>query len=367
MPEPPPTPAFLRFSILPLERYVIFAALLMIVILKPKTSKEQVEEVAQEVQKLGYTPHPIYGELQTVIAAIGDERTHHTLESLAAFPQVERVLPVQKRYKLVSRESKSEETVIDVDGIKIGGGNFVIMAGPCSVESEEQLISTAKAVRARGAKILRGGAYKPRTSPYEFQGLGREGLRILAAAKQETGLKIITEVLSERDVEHVCEFADILQVGARNAQNFQLLIECAKSRKPVLLKRGMSERIEEWLLAAEYILSNGNPNVLLCERGIRTFETYTRNTLDLAAVAVAKKESHLPVIVDPSQGCGRADLVPMLCRGAVAIGADGLLIEVHPFPAEALSDGQQQVDFEMFSRLISELEPFLNATKRKLV
>jgi 3-deoxy-7-phosphoheptulonate synthase len=346
---------------------MIFAPLLMIVILKSKTSKEQVEEVAQEVQKLGYSPHVIYGELQTVIAAIGDERTHHTLESLAVFPQVERVLPVQKRYKLVSRESKSEETVVNVDGVPIGGGHFVVMAGPCSVESEEQLISTARAVKARGAKILRGGAYKPRTSPYEFQGLGREGLRILAAAKQETGLKIITEVLSERDVEHVCESADILQVGARNAQNFQLLIECAKSRKTVLLKRGMSERIEEWLLAAEYILSNGNPNVLLCERGIRTFETYTRNTLDLAAVAIAKRESHLPVIVDPSQGCGRADLVPILCRGAVAVGADGLLIEVHPHPAEALSDGQQQVDFEVFSRLISELQPFLNATKQKLV
>lgn len=339
----------------------------MIVILKPNTPKDQIDEVVQEVEKLGYTPRPIYGELQTVIAAIGDERTHHTLESLSVFPQVERVLPVQKRYKLVSRESKAEDTVVDVDGIRIGGENFVVMAGPCSVESEEQLMSTAKAVKARGAKILRGGAYKPRTSPYEFQGLGREGLRILAAAKKETGLKIITEVLSERDVEHVSEFADVLQVGARNAQNFQLLIECAKSRKPTLLKRGMSERIEEWLLAAEYILSNGNPNVLLCERGIRTFETYTRNTLDLAAVAIAKRETHLPVIVDPSQGCGRADLVPILCRGAVAVGADGLLIEVHPFPAEALSDGQQQVDFNVFSRLIYELQPFLNATSRKLV
>jgi 3-deoxy-7-phosphoheptulonate synthase len=205
----------------------------MIVILKPSTSKEQIEEVAREVQKLGYRPHPIYGELQTVIAAIGDERTHHTLESLSVFPQVERVLPVQKRYKLVSRESKPEDNVIHVDWIEIGPQNFVVMAGPCSVESEEQLISTAKAVKARGANILRGGAYKPRTSPYEFQGLGREGLRILATAKKETGLKIITEVLSERDVEHVCEFADILQVGARNAQNFQLLIECARSKKPV--------------------------------------------------------------------------------------------------------------------------------------
>ena len=339
----------------------------MIVILKPNTPKEQIDEVVQEVQKLGYSPHPIYGELQTVIAAIGDERTHHTLESLSVFPQVERVLPVQKRYKLVSRESRSGETVVDVDGIMIGAENFVVMAGPCSVESEEQLMSTAKAVKARGATILRGGAYKPRTSPYEFQGLGREGLRILAAAKKETGLKIVTEVLSERDVDHVCDIADILQVGARNAQNFQLLIECAKSRKPVLLKRGMSERIEEWLLAAEYLLANGNPNVLLCERGIRTFETYTRNTLDLAAVAIAKRETHLPVIVDPSQGCGRADLVPILCRGAVAVGADGLLIEVHPFPAEALSDGQQQVDFDVFSRLISQLQPYLNASGRKLV
>jgi 3-deoxy-7-phosphoheptulonate synthase len=352
---------------LPLDRDMIIAPLPMIVILKPNTPKEKVDEVVQEVQKLGYSPHPIYGELQTVIAAIGDERTHHTLESLSVFPQVERVLPVQKRYKLVSRESKSEETVVDVDGIMIGTENFVVMAGPCSVESEEQLMLTAKAVKARGATILRGGAYKPRTSPYEFQGLGREGLRILAAAKKETGLKIVTEVLSERDVEHVCEIADILQVGARNAQNFQLLIECAKSRKPVLLKRGMSERIEEWLLAAEYILANGNPNVLLCERGIRTFETYTRNTLDLAAVAIAKRETHLPVIVDPSQGCGRADLVPILCRGAVAVGADGLLIEVHPFPAEALSDGQQQVDFDVFSQLISQLQPFLNASGRKLV
>jgi 3-deoxy-7-phosphoheptulonate synthase len=339
----------------------------MIVILRPNTSNDQLQEVLQEVQKLGYTPHPIHGELQTVVAAIGDERTHHTLESLTVLPQVERVLPVQKRYKLVSRESKPEDTVVNVDGVRIGGDYFVLMAGPCSVESEEQLMSTARAVKASGAKILRGGAYKPRTSPYEFQGLGREGLRILAAAKKETGLKIITEVLSERDVEHVCETADVLQVGARNAQNFQLLIECAKSRKPVLLKRGMSERIEEWLLAAEYILMNGNPNVLLCERGIRTFETYTRNTLDLAAVAIAKKESHLPVVVDPSQGCGRADLVKVLCRGAVAVGANGLLIEVHPRPAEALSDGQQQVDFGVFSELISELQPFLNAIKQNFV
>ena len=338
----------------------------MIVILKPKTPKDQIQQVIDEVAKLGYKPHPIYGELQTVVAAIGDERTHHTLESLIVLPQVERVMPVQKRYKLASRESQDGDTVVDVDGVRIGNGHFVLMAGPCSVESEEQLLSTARAVKARGAQILRGGAYKPRTSPYEFQGLGKEGLRLLDLARRETGLKIITEVLSERDVELVGDTADILQIGARNAQNYQLLIECARSRKPVLLKRGMSERIEEWLLAAEYLLANGNPNVLLCERGIRTFETYTRNTLDLAAVAIAKKESHLPVIVDPSQGCGRSDLVRILCRGAIAMGADGLLIEVHPHPAEALSDGQQQVDFELFGRLVEDLPPFLAATNRTL-
>ena len=339
----------------------------MIVILKPNSSEQQIQDVIEEVAKLGYTPHPIRGALQTVVAAIGDERTRHTLESLNVLPQVERVLRVQKRYKLVSRESADGDTVIDVDGIRIGGNNFVVMAGPCSVESEEQLLATARSVRKRGASILRGGAYKPRTSPYEFQGLGKEGLRILDLARRETGLKIITEVLSERDVQHVSETADILQIGARNAQNFQLLIECAKSQKPVLLKRGMSQRIEEWFLAAEYLLANGNPNVLLCERGIRTFENYTRNTLDLAAVAIARKESHLPVIVDPSQGCGRADLVKVLCRGAVAMGANGLLIEVHPNPAEALSDGQQQVDFSTFGDLVTELTPFLDAAGQTLV
>ena len=336
----------------------------MIIVLRPHSPKASVDEVIAEVAKLGYEPTPIFGATQTVIAAIGDERTHQNLESLTALPQVESVLRVQKRYKLASRESHPADTVVDVDGVKIGGGHFALMAGPCSVESEEQLLSTARAVKAVGATILRGGAYKPRTSPYEFQGLGKEGLRLLELARKETGLKIITEVLSERDVEHVAATADILQIGARNAQNFQLLIECAKSGKPVLLKRGMSEKIEEWLLAAEYVLAHGNPNVLLCERGIRTFETYTRNTLDLAAVAAAKKESHLPVIVDPSQGCGRSDLVLALCCGAVALQADGLLVEVHPNPAEAMSDGQQQVDFAAFRELAKKIRPFLAATGR---
>ena len=336
----------------------------MIIVIRPRASKEQIAQVISEVEKLGYTPAPIHGVAQTVVAAIGDERTHANLESLTVLPQVESVLRVQKRYKLASRESHPEDTIVDVGGIEIGGQKFCLMAGPCSVENEDQLLSTAATVKAAGATVLRGGAFKPRTSPYEFQGLGSEGLRLLALARQKTGLKIVTEVLSERDVEQVAEVADILQIGARNGQNFQLLIEAARSGKPILLKRGMSERIEEWLLAAEYILAHGNPNVLLCERGIRTFESYTRNTLDLAAVAIAKKESHLPVIVDPSQGCGRADLVIALCCGAVAMRADGLLIEVHPNPAEALSDGQQQVDFASFQTLAETIQPFLNAVNK---
>lgn len=337
----------------------------MIIVLRPGSTPAQIDEVLNEVRTLGYEPSPITGVAQTVIAAIGDERTHHTLESLNALPQVESVMRVQKRYKLASRESHPENSVVNVDGVPVGGPAFSLMAGPCSVESAEQLFATAEAVKAAGATILRGGAYKPRTSPYEFQGLGKEGLRLLAEARARTGLKIITEVLSERDVEHVAATADILQIGARNAQNFQLLIECARAGKPVLLKRGMSERIEEWLLASEYLLAHGNPNVLLCERGIRTFETYTRNTLDLAAVAIAKRESHLPVIVDPSQGCGRADLVVALCCGAVALGADGLLIEVHPNPAEAWSDGQQQITFDGFRDLVARIQPFLDAVGRR--
>lgn len=338
----------------------------MILVIRPHATPAEIDQVISEITQLGYTPAPIHGAHQTVVAAVGDETTHANLESLLALPQVERVLRVQKRYKLASRESHPENSIVDVDGVPVGGSEFVLMAGPCSVENEKQLMETAIAVRSAGAKILRGGAYKPRTSPYEFQGLGIEGLRLLAKAKKETGLKIVTEVLSERDVETVAESADILQIGARNAQNFQLLIACAKTRKPVLLKRGMSERIEEWILAAEYILAHGNPNVLLCERGIRTFETFTRNTLDLSAVAIAKMETHLPVIVDPSQGCGRSDLVIQLCKGAAALGTDGLIVEVHPNPAEAMSDGQQQVDFHGFSKLAREITPFVEASGRTL-
>jgi 3-deoxy-7-phosphoheptulonate synthase len=337
----------------------------MIVIIKPNTPHEQIEAVVKEVEKLGYRPHLIQGDIQSVIAAIGDEQKHNTLESLTSWPQVEAVLRVQKRYKLVSKQSHPEPSIVTVGNTQIGSGQkFCMMAGPCSVESEEQLFKTARWVKSQGATFLRGGAFKPRTSPYEFQGLGETGLKLLAQAKKETGLYIITEILSEKDVELVAQYADVLQIGARNGQNFALLTAVAKSGKPVLLKRGMSMRIEEWFLAAEYILANGNPNVILCERGIRTFETFTRNTLDLSAVAVAKKETHLPVIVDPSQGCGRSDLIIELCKGAIAVGADGLLIEVHPTPAEAMSDGQQQLDFSGFQKLMQELQPFLKLMNR---
>ena len=338
----------------------------MIVVLKPNLELSEVEKVIAEVAKLGYEPRPIHGKIQTVIAAIGDENRQPSLETLLSWWQVEHVHRVQKRYKLVSREvRKGQDTVIKVHGQEIGAGKkFCFMAGPCSVESEEQLMSTAKAVKAQGATFLRGGAFKPRTSPYEFQGLAKEGLRLLAQASKEYDLGIVTEVLSERDVELVAEYSDILQIGARNAQNFSLITEAARSGKTVLLKRGMTMRIEEWLLAAEYVLANGNPNVILCERGIRTFETYTRNTLDLSAAAIVKMESHLPVVIDPSQGCGRADLVLELCKAAVALNVDGLLIEVHPNPAEAWSDGQQQVDFNLYEKLVKELRPFIAAVGR---
>jgi len=337
----------------------------MIVICKAGAAREDIDAVITEVEKLGYEPRPIFGEFQTVVAAVGDETSHHTLETLTAWPQVEKVLRVQKRYKLVSRESRPDDSVLEIRGQKIGAGQgFCLMAGPCSVEGEEQLMVSAEAVKKSGATFLRGGAFKPRTSPYEFQGLGEEGLKLLAKARDTYDLGIITEVLKEADVDLVAEYADILQIGARNAQNFGLIVAAARTGKPILLKRGMSMKIEEWLLAAEYILANGNPNVLMCERGIRTFETYTRNTLDLGAVAILKRETHLPVIIDPSQGCGRADLVVELCKAAAALNADGLLVEVHPNPAEAWSDGQQQVDCAKFAELAAAIKPFVSAAGR---
>ena len=339
----------------------------MIVVLKPNITKKEETAVLKEIRKLGYKPHVMRGVERTVIGAIGDERNHPSLETLtAAFPAVERVMPVQKRYKLVSREAHKANSTIRINkDLVIGGKKVQIMAGPCSVESEKQLMMTAEAVAEAGATILRGGAFKPRTSPYEFQGLGEKGLKMLAKARKQTGLAIITELLSEAHAEMVAEYADILQIGARNSQNFQLLIAAAKTGRPVLLKRGLSMKIEEWLLAGEYVLANDNPNLMLCERGIRTFETYTRNTLDLSTIPIVKKESHCPIVIDPSQGAGRADLVMSMCKGAVAMGADALLIEVHPNPAEAWSDGAQQVGLDMFATLMQDLKPFLAAAGRE--
>jgi 3-deoxy-7-phosphoheptulonate synthase len=274
-------------------------------------------------------------------------------------------MPIQKRYKLVSREAHSVGSTVQVNDHVIGGKKIHIMAGPCSVESESQLLKTARAVRAAGATFLRGGAFKPRTSPYEFQGLGEKGLKLLAKARRETGLAVITELLSETHAELVAEYTDIIQIGARNSQNFQLLIAAARTGKPILLKRGLSMKIEEWLLAGEYVLANENPGLLFCERGIRTFETYTRNTLDLSTIPIIKKESHCPIVIDPSQGTGRADLVGALCKGAVAMGADALLIEVHPNPSEAWSDGTQQLSLELFAKLMQELQPVILAAGRE--
>jgi 3-deoxy-7-phosphoheptulonate synthase len=337
----------------------------MIIVLKPQISKKEENEVLKEIKKLGYKPHVMRGVERTVVGAIGDERTHTSLEVLGSWPQVESVMPVQKRYKLVSREAHKSTSTIKVGKQIIGGKKLQVMAGPCSVEDEMQLMKTAHAVAKAGATILRGGAFKPRTSPYEFQGLGEKGLKLLAKARRETGLYVITELLSEAHAELVAEYSDILQIGARNAQNFQLLIAAAKTGKPVLLKRGLSMKIEEWLLAGEYVLSNNNAGLMFCERGIRTFETYTRNTLDLSTIPIIKKESHCPIVIDPSQGAGRADLVVTMCKGAAAMGADALLIEVHPNPAEAWSDGAQQLSLEGFAKLMEELKPFIAAAGRE--
>ena len=338
----------------------------MIIVLKPGVSRKQEAIVLKEIRKRGYRPHVMRGVARTVIGAIGDELTHQSLETLTTvFPQVvESVMPVQRRYKLVSRDAHPEDSTIQVGKHVLGGKKLHVMAGPCSVESERQLLTTAESVKAAGATMLRGGAFKPRTSPYEFQGLGTKGLKLLAKARRETGLPIITELLSESHAELVGEYADIIQIGARNAQNFQLLIAAAKLGKPILLKRGLSMRIEEWLLAGEYVLANENCNLMFCERGIRTFETYTRNTLDLSTIPIIKRESHCPIVIDPSQGAGRADLVLSLCKGAVAMGADALLIEVHPNPAEALSDGAQQLSLDLFAKLMRELRPFIAAAGR---
>ncbi|HEQ60366.1 MAG TPA: 3-deoxy-7-phosphoheptulonate synthase [Firmicutes bacterium] len=338
----------------------------MIIVMEHGAPKEHVQRAIDEVHKLGYTPHPIFGTDRTVIACVGDERGKHRIQTLDSLPGVEAVVPILQPFKLVGREAKPEKTIVNVGGVPIGGAEVVVMAGPCSVESREQVLASAEAVRAAGARILRGGAFKPRTSPYEFQGLEEEGLKLLAEARERTGLRVVTELMDAHHLELIEAYADMIQIGARNAQNFFLLKAVGKSDKPVLLKRGMATSIKELLMSAEYIMSQGNYNVVLCERGIRTFETYTRNTLDLSAVPVIQKLSHLPVIVDPSHGTGHWDIVAPMSKAAVAAGADGLIIEVHPHPDEAASDGAQSLKPRRFRALMDELRSLARSIGREV-
>ena len=340
----------------------------MIVVMRADSGEKEIQGVLQRIEKAGLRGHLSQGVERVVIGVIGVDPVLPDLrEALELMPGVEQLVPITKPYKLSSREFQPADTVIKVGGATIGGGEEIaIIAGPCAVETEEQVLSTARAVKAAGANILRGGAFKPSTSPYHFRGLGEEGLKILALAKEETGLPLITEVLAPGDVELVVRYADILQVGARNMQNFVLLDEVGKTQKPVMLKRGMSATIQEWLLAAEYIMAQGNHQVMLCERGIRTFETYTRNTFDVSAIPIIHKLSHLPVIADPSHGTGKWYLVTPMALAAVAAGADGLMIEVHPSPDSALKDGAQSLTFEHFEQLASQLAHVAAAVGRRM-
>jgi 3-deoxy-7-phosphoheptulonate synthase len=326
----------------------------MIVNMSEGATEEQITHIIDRIREAGYQPHVTRGTERTIVAAVGSGRRHE-IEALQVAPGVDNVVAIAQPFKLVSRQVKPHRSIVRVGEVAIGGDTVVVIAGPCSVESREQLISTAHAVKKAGASLLRGGAYKPRTSPYDFQGLGEEALKILREASEETGLPVVTEVMGTEDVELICEYADMLQVGARNMQNFNLLRKLATVRKPVLLKRGPSATVKEWLLAAEYLLAGGNPDVVLCERGIKTFETETRNTMDLAAVALARDLSHLPVIADPSHGTGKQSLIAAMSRAAVAVGADGLIIEVHPCPERALSDGPQSLDFAAFEKVMRGL------------
>jgi 3-deoxy-7-phosphoheptulonate synthase len=318
-------------------------------------TRQEIDHVIERIKECGFQAHVIEGAERTVIGAVGSSGRRSEIEALRAAPGVEAVIQIATPFKLVSRQLRQTRTVVDVGGVRIGAEDLVVMAGPCSVESREQLLETAHAVKASGARLLRGGAYKPRTSPYDFQGLGVEALRFLKEASEATRLPIVTEVMSEVDVETVAEYADMLQVGARNMQNFSLLRKLATVPRPILLKRGPSATVKEWLLAAEYLLAGGNSNVVLCERGIKTFETATRNTLDLAAVALVKELSHLPVIADPSHGTGLRSLITPMSKAAVGAGADGLIVEVHPCPERALSDGPQSLDLNGFAELMKEL------------
>ena len=333
----------------------------MIVNMSEKATEEQINHVIDRIREAGYKPHVTRGTERTIVAAVGSGRRHE-IEALQVAPGVDNVVAIAQPFKLVSKQVHPERSVVKIDGVQIGGPEVVVIAGPCSVESRDQLIGTAHAVKRAGASMLRGGAYKPRTSPYDFQGLGIEALKILSEAKKETGLPIVTEVMSTEDIDIISEHSDMLQVGARNMQNFALLRRLATIEKPVLLKRGPSATVKEWLLAAEYLLSGGNRNVVLCERGIKTFETEMRNTFDLAAIALARDLSHLPVIADPSHGTGKQSLIAAVSRAAVAVGADGLIIEVHPCPERALSDGPQSLDFAGFEKVMRSLAEPLRKT-----
>ncbi len=332
----------------------------MIVNMSDGATERQIEHIIQRIREAGFQPHVTRGTERTIVAAVGSGGRRHEIEALSVAPGVDNVVAIAQPFKLVSRQTRPQPSVVVVGGqknggVKIGAAEVVVIAGPCSVDSREQLLETAQGVKRAGATMLRGGAYKPRTSPYEFQGLGIEALKILREARELTGLPVVTEVMSTEDMDLICEYADMLQVGARNMQNFALLRRLATVKKPVLLKRGPSATVKEWLLAAEYLLSGGNDQVVLCERGIKTFETGMRNTFDLAAIALAKELSHLPVIADPSHGTGKQSLIGAVSRAAVAVGADGIIVEVHPCPERALSDGPQSLDLTQFEAVIRGL------------
>ena len=331
----------------------------MIISMKRHATREEIDEVTAIVKHFGYKVHSIEGEERVVIGVVGVGDVTPCLESVESLPQVDNVVRITAPYKFVSKEFRKGKTRVRVNGTEIGGEEFVVIAGPCSVESEDQIMRSAEAVAKAGARLLRGGAFKPRTSPYDFQGLEEEGLKLLQKAKKATGLAIVTEVMGDRDVDLVARYADVMQVGARNMQNFMLLKALGKCGRPVLLKRGLSSSIKELLMSAEYITAHGNPDVILCERGIRTFETATRNTCDISAIPVLNELTHLPVILDPSHATGKRSLVPAVSRAGVAIGADGLIIEAHPAPEKAISDGAQSLDLGQFSRMMDELKPYI--------
>jgi 3-deoxy-7-phosphoheptulonate synthase len=337
----------------------------MLVVMKPHATPAEVEAVVERIRSLGLTPHPIPGAQRVAIGITGNKGALDPA-LFEGLPGVRDAIRVSQPFKLVSREVKEEDTVLDVGGVRLGGGRLAVMAGPCSVESKDQILEAAHAVKRAGATFLRGGAYKPRTSPYDFQGLAEEGLKLLALAREQTGLKVVTEAMDAETLPMVAEYADMVQIGARNMQNFSLLKRLGAVDKPVLLKRGPSATIREWLMAAEYVVSNGNQRVALCERGIRTFETSTRNTLDLNAVPVLKALTHLPVVVDPSHGIGLRAHVPAMARAAVAAGADGLIVEVHPCPEKALSDGQQSLTPVEFAGLMEQVKVIASAVGRPL-